>query len=228
MKVKDLKEFVLSGTVTITIADANENDRHTYKIDRSTDGEMWWVGRLEGPNNETDYKYICCFRKNLKVEISPKSPYYITYRPVALFVYFMENISKLPPWLSVYPSGTCRRCERKLTVPKSIIAGFGPTCAYRLEVNYNKGFQKGEEDVKTSTARKTQTKIARPVKKQLEKNTKEYTKVMAFFKEDERVRPYYEEVMHECFQHAVVPTVDERIIRITNRILDRVDELSPR
>ena len=131
MKDQNTKAFVLAGNALFTVESATDNTRFTYKVNKSEDGKVWFVSLLTGPNNESDYKYICYFRDDMIVKVSQKSAMRYKSEPVSLFRYLLKQMNsgiQSMFELSVYHSGKCGRCGRTLTTPRSIELGFGPEC----------------------------------------------------------------------------------------------------
>ena len=98
--VSEIKTFVLAGKSIFTLVEEGENCRYTYKTTISPDGNVWFVSLLVGPDNTSNYKYICYFNKDLRVKMSKKSRLREDDQPVRLFKHFMENIDIQPLFLN--------------------------------------------------------------------------------------------------------------------------------
>lgn len=131
--------FMTAGKATLTLVSLKTSDRFTYKVRlapkaRPTDDDCWFVSLLNGPDNYMNYAYIGVIRfgedGKLFFKWTAKSRVGETALSVRGFkwaiVYFADN--RMPKNLEVYHEGKCGRCGRKLTVPASIVSGFGPEC----------------------------------------------------------------------------------------------------
>lgn len=133
------REFMLAGSATFTAVSERTGERFTFKVSKAKNSErpLWFVGVMTGPDNEADYQYLgnirppqdgtlgsCAFDHGRKSRISPTAPSAVAFRWLARRV-----LNDLPtPQCNIYHAGRCGRCGRKLTVPESIISGYGPEC----------------------------------------------------------------------------------------------------
>lgn len=144
----DVRQFALAGKAVLTIESAITNTHFTFKISRAIDkrtnepSDLWFVGLLTGPDNETDYTYLGVldggtfgapqFRmtRNSKVDINAPS--------VIAFGWAWNNIvnDKMPANLVVRHEGKCGRCMHTLTTPESVDTGFGPECSAVLGIEH--------------------------------------------------------------------------------------------
>ena len=141
-KVEDIKKFVLAGNATVTLVSMKTGVRYTYKVTRAKDkqtGEdrdFYFVGLLNGPDNENSYAYIGMI--NGFGQFVPANPMRTKVKPDAPsmkgFKFFWGYISEdmIPPQMEVWHEGKCGRCGRKLTVPESLINGLGPECFSKM------------------------------------------------------------------------------------------------
>lgn len=121
-----IKQFVLAGKSTFTIRNIKTGNRFTYYVQANHDRVVWFVKGLVGPN----YKYFGTifsngFRQTKKSRITSNTTI------VKAFNWFWKQLhlgKSLPAELEVYHEGMCGRCGRRLTVPESIDAGYGPIC----------------------------------------------------------------------------------------------------
>lgn len=137
-------KFLLAGNATLTAQSDRTGARFTYKVKRADpkDGQqepprLWFVSLLSGPDNEADYQYLglirppmgqpdgpLAFEHGAKSRIRPDAP-----SCVAASWLFRQLLRNRPtPQCSIYHEGRCGRCGRTLTVPESILSGFGPEC----------------------------------------------------------------------------------------------------
>jgi len=126
-------KFMWGGNAKFTLESRATGTRYTYRIRKSDNGKLYFVGVLTGPDNETDYPYLghiyadsgeFVFAKPEKAGVSRNAP------SAAAFAWAYPRIKagKIPEQLSVWHEGRCARCGKTLTVPESIISGFGPEC----------------------------------------------------------------------------------------------------
>jgi hypothetical protein len=126
--------FMFAGNATVTLRSARTGQRFTYKVTAHKEKADWhWVALLTGPDNEGDFLPLGYFRgpdfcRNKKTAADA---------PSAVAMQFLADCLKknqLHPQLEVYHEGRCGACNRKLTVPESILTGLGPECSDRLGV----------------------------------------------------------------------------------------------
>lgn len=134
------RSFVLAGKSIFTIENSNTNNRYTYQIKKLDEikkrhphqADMWFVSVLTGSNNETDYTFIGTIREGqdhkLWYKHSDKTRIARDAQSVKAIIWFLINIDSLPPNCNFYHEGMCARCGRTLTVPESILSGYGPSC----------------------------------------------------------------------------------------------------
>jgi hypothetical protein len=138
-------KFLRAGNATVTLRSKRTGDRFTFKVaipkDRETgepvtDGTLM-VGVLTGSDNETSYTWLGRVSRDI-FWIGRKFP-----RPgdisrdapcAKAFDWTWRQLVRgaIPEQLEIWHEGRCGRCGRKLTVPESVAAGFGPECAGRV------------------------------------------------------------------------------------------------
>ena len=133
----DAFSFMTAGKATVTFVSKTTGNRFTYRISKSDDGQCYFVGLLNGPNNSSDYKYMGYIRRGLYCHGRrvPKPGDISLAAPSAkAFAWSWQNIvsGRMPDNLEVWHEGRCGRCARKLTVPSSVASGFGPECQDKL------------------------------------------------------------------------------------------------
>lgn len=141
----DVRQFALAGKAVLTIESAITNTHFTFKITRATDkytgqpSDLWFVGLLTGPDNETDYTYLGVldgdgpqFRMTRASKVDINAP------SVVAFGWAWNNIvaDKMPANLVVRHEGKCGRCMHTLTTPESVDTGFGPECSAVLGIEH--------------------------------------------------------------------------------------------
>jgi hypothetical protein len=129
----EVKQYALAGHATLTLSSQRTGNRYTYKISRAKDDngqpkDLWFVGLLAGPDNETSYQYMGVLNGSFK--LTSKSRYKPDSIPVRAFQFFWRHVAedRMPPEMEIRHEGSCGRCGRKLTVPESIDSGLGPEC----------------------------------------------------------------------------------------------------
>jgi hypothetical protein len=129
--------FMRGGKAIVTLVSVKTGTRFTYRISAAEDNDTLFVGVLTGPDNGADYRYLGRVARGIfwagrKVpkanDISPDAP------SAKAFAWVWRTLSRgeLPESREIYHEGRCGRCARRLTVPASIEAGFGPECAGRI------------------------------------------------------------------------------------------------
>jgi len=132
------RDFMLGGNATVTLVSTKTGTRFTYKIRAADDGKVHFVSLLNGPDNESDYKYLGRIVDGEKLWIGrrvPKAGDIGMDAPSALaFQWAWERLCRgvMLDSLEIWHEGRCGRCSRKLTVPSSIASGFGPECAGKV------------------------------------------------------------------------------------------------
>lgn len=142
-------KFALAGNAVLTAKSEETGTHFTFKVRRADPKEgqtepprLWFVSVLTGPDNTTDYQYLGLVRAELRpgVRETPNDPLRYEHgvksrisatapSAVAARWIFTRLLRALPtPKCSVYHEGRCGRCGRALTVPESILSGFGPEC----------------------------------------------------------------------------------------------------
>lgn len=121
--------YALAGKSTITVR--GKTTRFTYQIKKIANQEKWFVGLLNGPDNNCDYMYIGLgtMDKNatFTFRLTRNSRAGDDAQSVIAFKWLVRHWES--PLMEIWHEGACGRCGRKLTVPESIESGLGPTCA---------------------------------------------------------------------------------------------------
>jgi hypothetical protein len=134
----DLLQFILAGKSIFTIENSATGNRMTYYVKKKTynkygTGDLWFVSFFTGQNNENTYNYkfigsLVAKDGQLEYKHSKKSEFNVSDRPVISFMWLLKNIGNLPSQITFWHEGRCARCCRRLTVPESIVTGYGPEC----------------------------------------------------------------------------------------------------
>jgi hypothetical protein len=138
--VEAVDRFVHAGKATVTLRSKASEARFTYKVSAKKEAPtdpIRFVKVLTGSDNESAYQYLGFLRRGgefvhhrAKSRIGAEAP------SVKAFSWFYGNLGRgrLPEALEVYHEGRCGACRRKLTVPESVMTGFGPECSERLGI----------------------------------------------------------------------------------------------
>jgi hypothetical protein len=134
----DARQHMRAGKSTITIKSLKTEARFTYRLTLSDDGACIFVSVLNGPDNYANYKYIGRISRDIfwAGRKTPRPDDIAKDAPsVVAFAWTWKQLAQghLPGSVEVWHEGRCGRCGRKLTVPESVAAGFGPECAGKIE-----------------------------------------------------------------------------------------------
>lgn len=133
------RTFLLAGKAVFTLQGVNS--RYTYKIVRKDASgsylqDVYFVFLLTGPDNTSEYTYLGILDSaSGQVRLTRKSTYRDDSTPVVAIRWALKHIwaeRPLPTPAAILHAGRCGRCGRLLTVPESILSGFGPECAGRI------------------------------------------------------------------------------------------------
>lgn len=128
-----IKNFMLAGKAIFTAVSKKTGTRYTYKVKHNEDRNCWFVSLLTGPENSSDYTYMGWIKdgnfkttKGSKISDSASS--------VLGFNWIYQHVSKglVLDQVEIFHAGRCGRCGRLLTVPNSILTGYGPECFGRM------------------------------------------------------------------------------------------------
>lgn len=135
-KIEDIKRFIVGGKAIMTLESKRTGRWFTYKIKKAKkddDKSPFFVSVLTGQDNENAYTYMgTIFNSNGKFSFSLTKNSKIGEDALSYkaFVFFFNLLMKdtLHEEITIYHRGVCGRCGRALTVPESLITGFGPEC----------------------------------------------------------------------------------------------------
>lgn len=131
------EQFVFAGNATFTVTSKRTGTRFTYKVQKSKDGNRFYVSLLNGPDNESSFRFFGTvfideqgkvFRHS-KPERTPITPSAPSAQGFAWLARNLSHPDKISAQVEIHHEGRCGRCGRKLTVPSSIDSGIGPECA---------------------------------------------------------------------------------------------------
>ncbi len=127
--------FVYGGRAKFTLVSKKTSKRFTYEIRAAkktseTRKPIMFVRVLDGPCNQSDYRYIGFINPNaVGLQAGKKGlPTADSFRALnwAIDKFAADT---MPDELELWHSGHCGACGRELTVPSSIASGLGPVCA---------------------------------------------------------------------------------------------------
>jgi hypothetical protein len=149
-----IRRFILAGNSTFTLRNSQTGRRYTLKVVLpKKDGKVQYgapnfVKLMDGPDNETSYKYMGIIRHTKANGSVPAKDEYShggakakipeDARAHTTFAWLWRTINGTNqagktladfPTFEFWHEGRCGRCGRKLTVPESIANGMGPECA---------------------------------------------------------------------------------------------------
>jgi len=142
---EDVIRFIFAGKATLTVLGTATKTRFTFRVsipppydDGRTSTVKFFVSVLDGPDNESNYRYLGnVFKKpdgwdyawSKKSRIAEDAP------SSKCFGWFFDTVIKerrMHPRMEVWHEGRCGRCGMKLTVPESIRDGIGPECRKKM------------------------------------------------------------------------------------------------
>jgi hypothetical protein len=126
------KEFIKAGNAIFTIENNRTGGWFTYKVRKHKEKDLWFVMVLTGPDNTSNYTYLGTIFEN-GFRLTRKSRFGKESSSYKVFDWLMR-IDELPGHIVVNHCGRCGRCGRLLTVPESVVTGFGPECAGRMNL----------------------------------------------------------------------------------------------
>lgn len=141
--VNDIRRFIEAGNATLTIVSRKTGTRFTVKFQRPDPqpgrARPVFVKVLTGADNEADYSFAGTIwpqggSSSYSYKHSAKSPLSADAPSVRAVLWLLMHVAagnarSIFEQCEVWHEGRCGRCGRKLTVPDSIAAGFGPDCA---------------------------------------------------------------------------------------------------
>ena len=130
IKNEDAIRFMFAGKSIVTFLNTKTENKFTYKITKSKDGDLFFVNVLkEVGDGEFAYSYIGIVANNV-YKHGKKSNLRFDSQQVKVFSYVLErlNAGNLQDVIEVWHEGKCGKCGKPLTTPDSIDTGFGPTC----------------------------------------------------------------------------------------------------
>lgn len=133
--------YMTAGKATVTLVSERTGARFTYRLTASEDGGAIFVGVLTGSDNDRDYSYAGRIARNVAGDRFwpgrkvPRHTDVPTTAPSSkAFDWSWRALVQgiMPNGLEIWHESRCGRCGRKLTVPSSVGAGFGPECITKV------------------------------------------------------------------------------------------------
>jgi hypothetical protein len=140
----DAVRFITAGKATVTLVSKKTGTRFTFKVqvpkdapDAERASAPKFVKVLTGSDNETAYAFLgtlfppnerfpkAAFRISQKARISPDAP---SARAARWLFEAIAEGRDVTDVCEIWHEGKCGWCGKKLTVPSSIAAGYGPDC----------------------------------------------------------------------------------------------------
>jgi hypothetical protein len=135
----DALNYIYGGKGKFTIVSKKTDTRFTYRVSRGKKREnsllepLMFVSVLNGPDNQSNYKYIGYIdQEHIGLQAGRKGQPTLDSYIALNWVINQVAVQEMPPQLEVWHSGKCGACGRELTVPESIATGLGPVCAKRV------------------------------------------------------------------------------------------------
>ena len=127
----DAKQFILAGNARFTIKNTMTGNRFTFHVRKPSDEKPHFVRLLTGSDNSRDYSFLGTifdgrtYRHGQRSSVDRDA---MSNRAFAYVWGLLANGEDIPESVEIYHEGSCGRCGRRLTVPDSVISGFGPDC----------------------------------------------------------------------------------------------------
>ena len=132
----DIEKFIFAGKAKFTIKNETTKNRLTFQVKktkdrRNPDKKYYFISVLTGTDNNSCYTYMGMVKEEKEQRqfyLTAKSKFKEEVTCVKVFKWFINHINNLPSCIKVYHKGCCARCGKTLTVPESILSGFGSEC----------------------------------------------------------------------------------------------------
>jgi hypothetical protein len=145
LKPKNVIRFVFGGVAIFTIVSMKTGKHFTFKVIKSKPKYIttrYFIQVLKDGNK---------FHRMARIDLDYNIKYIRDTQSLFLgsdefkaFEWFLAKLNdprRLLKYLKIYHEGSCARCGRRLTLPKSIRLGFGPVC-YKKIANIGYTFRK--------------------------------------------------------------------------------------
>jgi len=130
IKHESALNFIFGGKSFVTFLNTKSENRFTFKVVKHKKDDIFFVNVLTNPDVYTFIGTV----KNGFYKHSSKSNIGVESQSVKVFNYVIDKLkqNKLSDIIEIYHDGRCGKCGRQLTVPESILTGFGPECFRNL------------------------------------------------------------------------------------------------
>jgi hypothetical protein len=124
-------DYILGGRAICTFLNTQTGNRFTFKIKKHKTDDVLFVSVLTSPDH---YQFIGSINSNT-FRHSKKSRISSSSQSVRVFDFVFNHLKSgnLSELIEIWHHGSCGKCGRILTVPKSIETGFGPECSKNLK-----------------------------------------------------------------------------------------------
>ena len=127
----DARRFILAGNARFTIKNTMTGNRFTFHVRKPSGEKPHFVRLLTGSDNSRDYSFLGTIFNGRTYRHGQQSSIGVDAMSNRAFAYvwgLLANSEDVPESVEIHHEGSCGRCGRRLTVPESIISGFGPDC----------------------------------------------------------------------------------------------------
>jgi hypothetical protein len=127
----DAKRFILAGNARFTVKNTMTGNRFTFHVRKPDKSKPHFVKLLTGSDNSRDYTFLGTifnertYRHGRRSSVGEDA---MSNRAFAYVWGLLANGEDIPGSVEIYHEGRCGRCGRRLTVPESVISGFGALC----------------------------------------------------------------------------------------------------
>jgi hypothetical protein len=127
----DAKRFILAGNARFTVKNVLTGNRFTFHVRKPDETKPHFVKLLTGNDNSRDYTFLGTifderiYRHGRRSSIGEDA---MSNRAFSYVWGLLANGEDIPESVEIYHEGRCGRCGRRLTVPESIMSGFGEHC----------------------------------------------------------------------------------------------------
>ena len=116
---------------TFTITSVKSGDRRTFRVKTQAADSNFMPGKrivslLNGPDNYSNYQGFGFVNDDGTISVWHKKQTQFFVQSANLLANMASHIENGK--IEVLAATKCRRCNRKLTVPSSILSGIGPIC----------------------------------------------------------------------------------------------------
>jgi hypothetical protein len=134
-----VRKFIFAGNAYFTLRSMKTGTRFTYRVrvrQNNDDGKLiHFVSLLRGPNNDEDYAYMGCIVNMTDFHMTDKSR--LSQKAMSMTAWMwmyalMLHDQPMPALLEIWHEGRCGRCGKRLTVPESVVTGYGSECTLML------------------------------------------------------------------------------------------------